>query len=166
MMKEQQFWDIIQTTLEHSTLEDDMAYDEFLAKELVKEQVKDIAGFQLRLLELRRTLDSFEVIKTAQELGYYPSREVFNRFCNGIVASGKTFYNNVKNNPEFIKTLLKEEPVKLRYCYYEGFSLIAPNVFHEKKGYDADWVSALKNAQRLSELNKGKDHDSEKSREL
>ncbi|MCK8479056.1 DUF4240 domain-containing protein [Psychroserpens algicola] len=166
MMEEQQFWDIIDMNLKHHTLEDDIAYDEFLHDQLKKEQVRDVIGFQLRLIELRRVLDSFEVIKTAQELAYYSSREVFNRFCNGIVASGKSFYYKVKDDPEFIKTLLKEEPIKLRYCYYEGFSLIAPNVFHEKEGNDADWVSALKNAQRLSELNNNKGYDSEMDREL
>ncbi|WP_299223837.1 DUF4240 domain-containing protein [uncultured Psychroserpens sp.] len=166
MTEEQQFWDVIEMTLKHHTLEDDIAYDEFLHDQLKKKQVKDVVGFQLRLIELRRTLDSFEIIKTAQVLGFYSSREVFNRFCNGIVASGKSFYYNVKDNPEFIKTLLKEEPVNLRYCYYEGFSLIAPNVFHEKEGNDADWVSALKNTQRLSELNKDKAYDSEMDQEL
>jgi hypothetical protein len=159
MMEEQKFWDIIETTLGHSTLEDDIAYDEFLHNQLMQKQVKDIIGFQLRLIELRRGLDSFEVIKTAHELNYYPSREVFNRFCNGLVASGREFYYKVKDKPGHILKLLEEDPKRLRYCYYEGFSLIAPNVFYEKEGHDADILLALANQNRISELKKDKDTD-------
>lgn len=157
MMEQQEFWDIIETTLEQATLEDDIAYDEFLAKELKQKQVKDIVGFQLRLIELRRRLDTFEVIKTAVELNYYPSREVFNRFCNGIVASGKDFYYKVKDKPGYILELLEQDPKKLKNCYYEGFSLIAPNVYYEKEGHDADMILALSSRDRISELNKDKD---------
>jgi len=159
MMEELKFWDIIETTLKHHTLEDDIAYDEFLHDQLMKEQSKDVIGFQLRLIELRRRLDTFEIIKTARELNYYPSREVFNRFCNGIVASGKEFYYKVKDKPGYILKLLEKDPKKLKYCYYEGFSLIATNVHYEKEGHDADMILALSGLDRMSQLKKEKDAD-------
>ncbi|MFC5044110.1 DUF4240 domain-containing protein [Aquimarina hainanensis] len=143
MINENKFWKLIATTLTNSSLENIIEYDSFLINHLKKEEVQTIVGFHLRLLELRKALDNFEVIKVAMDLGYYTSREVFNRFCNGIIASGKNIYTQAKNQNGMLIAMLANNPERLRTYYYEGFSLIASASFYEKVGLDKDWDMVL-----------------------
>ena len=152
MMNEETFFKIIASTLTHTSLENDIAYDTFLIQQLTQKKDSEIAQFHLRLLSLQKTLDTFEINKVARKLGFYSSREVYNRFCNGIIASGKYFYKQSMGDKDFLMTKLEKNPSELKQLYYEGFSLVSSAAFYEKKGIDANWDSFLRNEKRLLEL--------------
>lgn len=156
MMNKNRFWELIDLTLANGSLEDTIEYDSFLINQLKQEDVQTIVGFHLRLLELRKALDNFEVTEVAMKLGYYGSREVFNRFCNGIIASGKDFYNQAKDQNGMLKEVLASNSEKLKFCYYEGFSLTTSAAFYEKVGFDKDWDMVLHRYKELVKPQKTK----------
>lgn len=164
MMNENTFFEIIETTLRHTSFENIIRYDELLVQQLEQKTDKEIAQFHLRFLKLRRELDTFENHKVAEKLEYDTSREVFNRFCNGIIASGKDFYNQSKEGKDFLIHKAEKNPTELKHLYYEGLSLVSSAAYYGKKGLDADWDSFLKNEKRISELEYHKKHTNELER--
>jgi hypothetical protein len=152
MMEEQKFWALIEKTLKHNTLLDDFAYGDRLSELLEQKSDAELVGFQLQLIELRRRLDWLHVIKAARELEFYACRDVFNRFCNGIIANGKGFYYRIKDRPDYIADLLKTEPIRLKLCYYEEFSHIASTIFYERYNYKKDWDNFFIKQRRVLEL--------------
>jgi hypothetical protein len=164
MMNENAFFKIIATTLAHTSLENDLVFDEFLIQQLAQKKDTEIAQFHLRLSALRKKLDTFEINKVARKLEYYSSREVYNRFCNGIIASGKDFYRKSTEDKDFLIKKAEKNPSELKRLYYEGFNLVSSAAFYEKKGIDADWDSFLRNEKRLLEIQSkaGKDQELEK----
>ena len=152
MMNKNRFFNTIEKTLEQKSFEDIINYDKALIKELRKKTNSEIAQFYLCMLELRRELDTFEIIKVARSLDLAPHREIFNRFCNGIIASGKDFYNQAKEGKGFLETKLQNNPEEIKQLYYEGLSLVSSAAFYENKGLDADWDLLLRNEKRRLEL--------------
>ena len=152
MMNKTTFFNTIEKTLEQTPFEDIINYDETLIKELRKKTNSEIAQFHLCMLELRRELDTFEIIKVARSLDLAPHREIFNRFCNGIIASGKDFYNQAKEGKGFLETKLQNNPEEIKQLYYEGLSLVSSAAYYDKKGLDADWDLLLRNEKRRWEL--------------
>ena len=161
MMNEDTFFKIIKRTLSYTSLEDTIAFDEFLIQQLAQKTEKEIVQFHLRFLALRKRVDIFEVTKVAQRLSYNSSREVYNRFCNGIIASGKEFYDKTKQGKGFLEKKLDNNPSELKHLYYEGFGLVAAAAFYEKKGIAADWDAFLRNERRLLEVQSKKGNDQE-----
>lgn len=139
-------------TIEKTPFEDIINYDETLIKELRKKTNSEIAQFHLCMLELRRELDTFEINKVARSQGLAPNREIFNRFCNGIIASGEEFYNQAKEGKGFLETKLQNNPEEIKQLYYEGLSLVSSAAYYNKKGLDADWDVLLRNEKRRVEL--------------
>ena len=119
MMNKITFFKTIEKTLEQTTFEDIINYDEMLIKELKNKTNSEIAQFHMCMLELRRGLDTFEIIKVASSLDLAPNREIFNRFCNGIIASGKDFYIQTKEGKGFLETKLQNNPEDIKQLYYE-----------------------------------------------
>jgi hypothetical protein len=162
MMNQDIFFKIIDKVLKKTSIENILHYDEVLIKELMQKQNKEIAQFHLCLLELRRKLDTFEINKVARSMDFASSREVFNRFCNGIIASGQDFYNKSKEETGFLIHKLQENSTELKHLYYEGLSLVSSAAFYEKNGLGADWDGYLRNEKRLLEVQV----KNEKSQEL
>lgn len=104
------------------------------------------------MLELIRELDTFEINKVARSLDLAPNREIFNRFCNGIIASGEYFYNQVKEWKGFLEAKLQNNPDEIKQLYYEGLSLVSSAAYYDKKGLDADWDLLLHKEKRRVEL--------------
>lgn len=151
-MNKKAFFKIIEKTLEQVPFKDIINYDEILLKELAKKTDKEIAQFHISLNQIRRELDNFEVNKVASALDLNTSREVFNRFCNGIIASGEKFYTKIREEKGFLESKLQNDPNELKKLYYEGFGLVSSAAFYDKNGLDADWDSFLKNEKRLLEI--------------
>jgi hypothetical protein len=164
MINENTFFEIIETTLAYTSFENLIEYDEFLIKQLEQKTNNEIAQFHLRFLQLRRELDTFENNKVARKLGYDTSRQVFNRFCNGIIASGKDFYNQSKEGKYFLSHKMEKNPRELKRLYYEGLSMVSSAAYFEKEGLDADWDSFLRNVKRVAELEHQKKHTNELER--
>lgn len=152
MMNKNTFFNTIEKVLEQTPFEDIINYDETLIKELKKKTNSEIAQFHLCMLELRRELDTFEINKVSRSLDLAPNREIFNRFCNGIIASGEEFYNQVKEGKGFLETKLQNNPEEIMQLYYEGLSLVSSAAYYDKKGLDADWDLLLRNEKRRMEL--------------
>ena len=152
MMNKNRFFNTIEKTLEQKSFEDIINYDKALIKELRKKTNSEIAQFHLCMLELRRELDTFETNKVARALDLAPHREIFNRFCNGIIASGKDFYNQVKEGKGFLETKLQINPEEIKQLYYEGLGLVSSAAYYDKNGLDADWDLLLRNEKRRQEL--------------
>lgn len=152
MMNKNTFFQTIEKTLEQTPFDDIINYDEKLIKEIKKKTNSEIAQFHLCMLELRRELDTFEINKVARSLDLAPSREIFNRFCNGIIASGKDFYDRAKEGKGFLETKLQNNPKEIRQLYYEGLSLVSSAAYYDKKGLDSDWDLLLRNEKRRQEL--------------
>ena len=104
------------------------------------------------MLKLRRELDTFEINKVARKLDLAPNREIFNRFCNGIIASGEDFNKKAKEGNVFFETKLQNNPEEIKQLYYEGLSLVSSAAYYDKKGLDADWDLLLRNEKRHLEL--------------
>lgn len=167
MMSEQDFWHIVETSLNKNVTVGSIEQDEALIQILETKSIDELVGFQLRLLELRLGLFSKHVHLVAEQLDYTTHPDVLNRFKNGIIASGKTFYYNAKDDTEFLNTLLKNNPKALRNRYYEGFSLVAPAAFHELTDYKESWDSAFQNAKRKLQIQQLKvSHSKDKGLEI
>ncbi|MBB3123309.1 hypothetical protein FHS04_000806 [Mesoflavibacter sabulilitoris] len=151
-MSEQDFWHIVETSLEKNVTVGSIEQDEALIRILETKSIDELVGFQLRLLELRSELFSKHIHLVAEQLDYTTHPDVLNRFKNGIIASGKAFYYNAKDDTEFLNSLLKNNVEALRNCYYEGFSLVAPAAFHELTDYKESWDRALLKAKREMEI--------------
>lgn len=152
MMNKNTFFNTIEKTLKQTPFEDIINYDKALIKELRKKTNSEIAQFHLCMLELRRELDTFEINKVARSQGLAPNREIFNRFCNGIIASGKYFYDQAKEGKGFLEAKLQNNPEEIKQLYYEGLNLVSSAAYYEKKGLDADWDVLLRNEKRRFEL--------------
>ena len=153
-MSEQDFWHIVETSLDKNIPVGSIEQDEALIQILETKSIDELVGFQLRLLELRSKLFSKHVNLVAEQLDYTTHPDVLNRFKNGIIASGKAFYCNAKDDTEFLNALLKSNPEALRNCYYEGFSLVAPASFHELTDYKESWDRVLLKAKRELDIQK------------
>lgn len=151
-MSEQDFWHIVETSLDKNVPVGSIEQDEALIQILETKSIDELVGFQLRLLELRSGLFSKHVHLVAEQLDYTTHPDVLNRFKNGIIASGKAFYCNAKDDTEFLNTLLKNNVEALRNCYYEGFSLVAPAAFHELTDYKESWDKAFLKSKRELEM--------------
>lgn len=154
MMSEQDFWQIVETSLGKNVLVGSIEQDEALIQILETKSIDELVGFQLRLLELRSGLFLKHVHLVADQLDYTTHPDVLDRFKNGIIASGKAFYYNAKDDTEFLNTLLKNTPEALSNCYYEGFSLVAPASFHEITDYKESWDSAFLKTKRVLDIQK------------
>lgn len=152
MMSEQDFWYIVETSLDKNVTVGTVEQDETLIQILETKSIDKLVGFQLRLLELRSELFSKHIHLVAEQLDYTTHPDVLDRFKNGIIASGKSFYYNAKDDTEFLNTLLKNNPEALRNCYYEGFSLVAPASFHELTDYKESWDRTFQHAKRKLEM--------------
>ena len=152
MINKTTFFNIIDKTLKQTPFQNIINYDEVLIKELRKKTDSEIAQFHLCMLKLRRELDTFEINKVARKLDLAPNREIFNRFCNGIIASGEDFYNQAKEGNVFFETKLQNNPEEIKQLYYEGLSLVSSAAYYDKKGLDADWDLLLRNEKRHLEL--------------
>ncbi|WP_292942840.1 DUF4240 domain-containing protein [Olleya sp. UBA1516] len=152
MMNKITFFKTIKKALEQTPFEDIINYDERLIIELKTKTNSEIAQFHLCMLELRRELDTFEINKVARSLDLAPNREIFNRFCNGIIASGEEFYDQAKEGKGFLETKLHNNPEEIKQLYYEGLSLVSSAAYYDKKGLDADWDVLLRNEKRRQEL--------------
>jgi len=159
MISEHYFWQIIDASLENSTQVGSIEQDNILIQTLEGKTIDELTGFQLRLLRLRAGLEIKHVYSIAQQLGYTKLSDVFNRFKNGIIASGKAFYYHAKDKPDFLETFLKNNPQLLKQCYYEGLSLVAPSVFYELTDYDASWDNALQKSKRELEIERKESND-------
>lgn len=153
-MSEQDFWHIVETSLNKNVPVGSIEQDEALIQILETKYIDELVGFQLRLLELRSELFLKHVHLVADQLDYTTHPDVLNRFKNGIIASGKAFYYNVKDDTEFLNSLLKNNPEALKNCYYEGFSLVAPAAFYELTDYKERWDRALLKANRELDIQK------------
>lgn len=152
MMSEQDFWYIVETSLDKNVTVGSVEQDETLIQILETKSIDQLVGFQLRLLELRSELFSKHIHLVAEQLDYTTHPDVLDRFKNGIIASGKSFYYNAKDDTDFLNTLLKNNPETLRSCYYEGFSLVAPASFHELTDYKESWDRTFQNTKRKLEM--------------
>lgn len=146
------FFQTINNTLQQTPFEDILNYDEILIKELTQKTDSEIARFHLCMLNLRRELDTFEINKVARKLNLAPNREIFNRFCNGIIASGEDFYNQAKEGKGFLEAKLKNNTEEIKQLYYEGLGLVSSAAYYDKRGLDADWDLLLRNEKRHLEL--------------
>lgn len=151
-MSEQDFWHIVETSLDKNVPVGSIEQDEALIQILETKSIDELVGFQLRLLELRSELFSKHIHLVAEQLDYTTHPDVLNRFKNGIIASGKAFYFNAKDDTEFLNSLLKNNVESLRNCYYEGFSLVAPAAFHEITDYKESWDRIFQNAKRKLDI--------------
>lgn len=152
MISKQEFWNIIEDALKHSQGVGSLEQDNNLIQALEKRPVADIVGFQLRMLDLQRDLHGEHLYTVAEQLDYAGHPDVLNRFKNGIIASGQTFYEHSKNNPEFLISMYRDDPQKLRACYYEGLSLVAPAAFYEVTDHKVSWDNALRKEKRKMEI--------------
>lgn len=153
-MSEQDFWHIVETSLNKNVTVGSIEQDEALIQILETKSIDELVSFQLRLLELRSEIFSKHIHLVAEQLDYTTHPDVLNRFKNGIIASGKAFYCNAKDDTEFLNTLLKNNVESLRNCYYEGFSLVAPAAFHELTDYKESWDKAFLKAKRILDIQK------------
>ena len=151
-MDKNTFFEIIEAVLMHTPFENIVEYDKFLIQQLKQKRVEEIAQFHLCFLKLRSKLDTFENHKIAMKLRYDTSREVFNRFCNAIIASGKDFYNLSKEGKGFLEAKLQNNPEEIKQLYYEGLSLVSSAAYYDKRVLDADWDLLLRNEKRRLEL--------------
>lgn len=117
------------------------------------EILKELVSFQTHLLNLRDKIKLPQTKASAEQLGYGKSQEIYNRYCNGIIASGKTFYDQVINETSFLKQHSEINPTILRACYYEGFSLIAQGAYYEQTDYKGHWSAYYEKTKRDLEAN-------------
>lgn len=133
MTSEKEFWEIIEASLNNDeVIVGSIEQDEALIQILETKTIDELVGFQLRLLSLRDGLSKKHLRVIAEKLEYNGHLDVFDRFKNGIIASGKVFYYQAKDNAELLEGLLKTNPQILKNCYYEGLGLIASAVFYDK----------------------------------
>lgn len=166
MMSEKTFWEIIQSSIQHAKVVGTIEQDEYLIQTLEKKTLDHVVGFQLRLLKLRQNLDAKHIASIAQKLINAKQIEVLNRFKNGIIASGQEFYSKAKDDPSYLQTLYDNDLPRLRNCYYEGFSLVAPAAFYELTDYKENFDNALIKARRELEIEPSKSHLSKDEEEL
>lgn len=152
MISENTFWELIEKSNTYSSEVGSIEQDNFLINEFDKKSIDEMIQFQIHLLKLRKELDLFETIRTTRILEYNTSRDTFERFYNGIIASGKEFYYKAKNDYTFLRNLLETNPDKLQHCYYEGFSQVAPAAFYTKTDFKGDWDKVFeKNKKEMTE---------------
>lgn len=152
MMNEADFWQIIEASLEQEAVVGSMEQDGVLIQILEAKTTDELVRFQLRLFNLRAGLNKEHIRQIAEQLEYTGHTDVFDRFKNGMIASGRAFYDKAKDNPEFLNTLLVNHPQALKNCYYEGLGLVAPAAFYELTDYKENWDQALQKGRRVMEI--------------
>lgn len=168
-MTEQYFWRILDLSLADGRSVGSLEQDEFLCQMMEQKSSKELVSFQTYLLHLRDKIKLPQTKAPAEQLGYGGSQEIYNRYCNGLIASGKTFYDKVINEPNFLKQQFEIDPIILRACYYESFSLIAQGTYYEQTDYKGDWDAYYNRTKKEIEANSlplGKDKTQTRLAEL
>lgn len=152
-MTEQHFWRILDLSLADRRTVGSIEQDDFLCEMMEQKSSRELVSFQTHLLNLRDKIELPQTRASAELLGYNGSEETYHRYCNGLIASGKTFYGNVINDSYFLKQQFESDPTILRACYYEGFSLIAQGAYHEQTNYKGDWDAYYDKTKKEIEAN-------------
>lgn len=130
LMNEEQYWAIIEASLENS--KDQSEQSEYIAKVLEKMTLEEIIGFDLTMNHLTNQIYSSHMWCAGfiMNKGYFD--DAFGDFRDWVVSRGKAVYYSAKDNPD---TLISEVDFgEGDYYSFEGLECIAWDVFEKETG--------------------------------
>ncbi|MEM1321214.1 MAG: DUF4240 domain-containing protein [Bacteroidota bacterium] len=136
MLDEEQFWNIISTSLAQS--QSDEEQEELLVGEIAKLSPKEMIGFRLRTDKLLHDTYNSEMWCAGYIIGGGCSDDGFEYFRNWIISRGKEVYYRAKENPDTLAQIVAQEVEELDF---EGFGYVAIEAFGRKTGKDlSDYI--------------------------
>ncbi len=140
MMEEDEFWAIIDQSLEKSTNKAEQKA--YIENELDKLPLDKIIGFQLKTIKLRYDTYTSEMWCAAYLIRNGCSDDGFEYFRSWLIHRGKEAFYNAKENPDSLLEVVKS--ISQPYSYsMQYFWSIAMKVFSNKTGYflgeNIDW---------------------------
>ncbi|MDM1360599.1 DUF4240 domain-containing protein [Myroides marinus] len=130
LMNEEQYWAIIEASLENS--KDQSEQSEYITKVLEKLTLEDIIGFDLTTSYLTNEIYSSHMWCAGfiMNKGYFD--DAFGDFRDWVVSRGKAVYYSAKDNPD---TLISEVDFgEGDYYSFECFESVAWDVFEKETG--------------------------------
>lgn len=130
LMSEEQYWDIIISSLEHS--DDQSEQYECIVKSLEKLSLEEIIGFALTTSHLTNEIYTSHMWCAGYIMNGGCSDDGFIDFRNWVVSRGKEVYYAAKANPD---SLINEVDVaEDEYAGFEEFGYVAGAVFDKATG--------------------------------
>lgn len=127
MMTEDQYWSIIQNSIENSCTQDEQEY--FLKRKLSKLSLAETIGFMLRTDYFLYELYSSELWCAATIINDTGSDDLFLYFRAWIISRGKRVFQNVKKNPDCLINYVNSNNF---WHEFETFMYIPYDVFEIK----------------------------------
>ncbi len=129
MLDEDQFWKIIELSLQKTNDQEDQ--ETYLPKEIEKLTAKEIIGFRLRTDKLLHDTYTSEMWCAGYIMNGGCSDDGFEYFRCWIISRGKKVYCSAKANPD---SLISEVIEDAEYYDFEGFWYVALTAFENKTG--------------------------------
>lgn len=129
MLSEEQFWAIVDKSLQHSR--DESGQEEFLINEIFKLEPGEMIGFRLRTDKLLYDTYNPEMWCAAYIMNRGCSDDCFEYFRNWVISRGKETFYKAKENPD---NLIDEVTDERDYYEFEMFWYVALEAFNRKTG--------------------------------
>jgi len=129
MLKEEQFWGIVEKSLEDTWGEEEQ--EEKLIQEIAKLSPKEMIGFRLRTDKLLYDTYNSAMWCAGYLMNEGCSDDGFEYFRNWLISRGKETYYQAKENPDH---LIEEVSADQSFYDFESFWYVALEAFQRKTG--------------------------------